>query len=355
MVLSETTGLGRTDLYLATSTLFALTISHSRGDNSEAETLTTLLKKHIHAPEALFFTLQILRVLRDSTVTPTHLDSLVQSAVAAIRGIQVSTQPSRREMTELKHVLLKALELPYFRAITAATIRGVLEDSSKERKSLRQDFANNVLAFLRLNPDCSTIRSDQGSIDLKRLATTVFTTGFAPSVRPTSITQPAHRTPSLQVTDNSTKGPKQLLTSRHIRASDVIQRLMNDDTNAVAMRLSPEELHILRQVEGLAVDEFRSITQQLRTRAISDMWARTAILDIVRAKHSEEITADIRTAVLGALINEARRLGRLTNQLEKEVFAVSAEIPSLPFLSHSDRDSGERIPPPLPPPLPSHA
>jgi hypothetical protein len=355
MVLSETRGLNRSDLYLATSTLLALTIGTSRGDQLEAEVLITLLKNHLSVPEGLFFALQSLKVLQESNVAGTHLDSLMQSACTAIREIKVPAQPSRREMIELKHVLLKALELPSLRGITASAIREVLEESSKDNKALRQDFANNVLAFLRLNTDCSTIQGEQGAIDLKRLATTVFTTGFAPAVRTLSKTSLATPTPPAQQNSDGAKGPKQLLTSRHIRASDVIRRLMNDDTNAVAMRLSPEELHILRQVEGLAVDEFRSITQQLRTRAISDMWARTAILDIVRARHTEEITADIRTAVLGALINEARKLGRLTNQLEKEVFAVSAEIPSLPFLSQTEGGDHAALPPPLPPPLPSEA
>jgi hypothetical protein len=31
-------------------------------------------------------------------------------------------------------------------------------------------------------------------------------------------------------------------------------------------------------------------------------------------------------------VNDARRVGKLSMQLEKEVFAISAEIPELPFL-----------------------
>lgn len=117
------------------------------------------------------------------------------------------------------------------------------------------------------------------------------------------------------------------------RAAEVVTRLLRDDTGSTAMRLAPEDLHLLRQVEGLGVDDFRTVTQRLTVRAISDPWARTTILDLARLPHAPEVNARVRTAVLGALVSEARRLGRLTHQLEKEVFAVSAEIPSLPFLS----------------------
>jgi hypothetical protein len=119
------------------------------------------------------------------------------------------------------------------------------------------------------------------------------------------------------------------------RAAEVVTRLLRDETGSTAMRLPPEDLHLLRQVEGLGVDDFRAVTQRLTVRAISDPWARTTILDLARLPHAPEVNARVRTAVLGALVSEARRLGRLTHQLEKEVFAVSAEIPSLPFLPAS--------------------
>jgi formiminotetrahydrofolate cyclodeaminase len=103
----------------------------------------------------------------------------------------------------------------------------------------------------------------------------------------------------------------------------------------------PEELHVLRQVEELSLEEFKGITQRLNSRAVSDPWARTVILDLVRLPHAAEVSAKVRTAALGALISEARRLGRLSLELEKEVFAVSAEIPSLPFLGDSRSEDQE--------------
>jgi|GEM_PF-3323457 len=129
--------------------------------------------------------------------------------------------------------------------------------------------------------------------------------------------------------------------SESARAKKVISKLLRDDNPTTVMRMIPEELHVLRQVEDLSLEEFKVITQRLNTRAVSDPWARTVILDLVRLPHAVEVTAKVRTATLGALISEARRLGRLSVELEKEVFAVSAEIPSLPFLGDPGAEDQE--------------
>jgi hypothetical protein len=129
--------------------------------------------------------------------------------------------------------------------------------------------------------------------------------------------------------------------SESARAKKVISKLLRDDNPSTVMRMIPEELHVLRQVEELSLEEFKGITQRLNSRAVSDPWARTVILDLVRLPHAAEVSAKVRTAALGALISEARRLGRLSLELEKEVFAVSAEIPSLPFLGDSRSEDQE--------------
>jgi hypothetical protein len=128
---------------------------------------------------------------------------------------------------------------------------------------------------------------------------------------------------------NSTSAPA---TNRSIRITQVITKLIRDDNPSTVTRMIPEELHTLRQVQNLSVEEFKIITERLRARAAIDPWARTTILDLVRLPHAPEVTAKVRTAALGGLISEARRLGKLSPELEKEVFAVSAEIPYLPFL-----------------------
>jgi hypothetical protein len=129
---------------------------------------------------------------------------------------------------------------------------------------------------------------------------------------------------------------------RSVRTAQVIAKLVRDDNPSTVTRMVPEELHLLRQVENLSVEEFKVITRRLQVRAVSDPWARTTVLDLVRLPHAPAVTAKVRTAALGALISEARRMGRLSLELEKEVFAVSAEIPSLPFL-HVDTEEDHEL------------
>jgi hypothetical protein len=111
-----------------------------------------------------------------------------------------------------------------------------------------------------------------------------------------------------------------------------IGSLSSPDAHRLILRLSPEELHILRQAQGLSLEQFRSLTSALRTRAISCEWARGALLELVKSPHAPEVTAEIRTNTLGTFISDARKNGKLTQVFEKQVFAISAEIPTLSFL-----------------------
>lgn len=111
-----------------------------------------------------------------------------------------------------------------------------------------------------------------------------------------------------------------------------ISSLSSPDAHRITMRLAPEELHILKQAQGLSLEQFKSLTNALRARAISCEWARGALLELVKSPHSPEVTAEIRTNTLGTFISDARKNGKLTQGLEKQVFSISAEIPTLQFL-----------------------
>lgn len=165
--------------------------------------------------------------------------------------------------------------------------------------------------------DMATITSRAEQIALRALPAPFDTWRFEQHIEPKKNEQ----------NSTSTSRP-----DRPLRTGQVIAKLLRDDNPSTVTRLVPEELHVLRQVQNLTVEEFKIITERLRARAASDPWARTTILDLVRLPHAPEVTAKVRTAALGALISEARRLGKLHPELEKEVFAVSAEIPYLPFL-----------------------
>lgn len=122
------------------------------------------------------------------------------------------------------------------------------------------------------------------------------------------------------------------LATKQRGALELALKILRDNSSSLISRLIADDFDLLRQVNGLEVEQFRQLLECIRGRAVSEPWARVAFLDIVRARQANSVTASVRTSALGSLVNEARKLGRLTNSFEKEVFAVSAEIPHLSFL-----------------------
>jgi hypothetical protein len=114
-----------------------------------------------------------------------------------------------------------------------------------------------------------------------------------------------------------------------------IESLSSPDAHHNTLRLSPEQLHVLRQTQGLSLEQFKSLTSSLRARAISCEWARGALLELVKSPHAPDVTAEIRTNTLGNFISDARKSGKLTQGIEKQVFSISAEIPRLGFLRNN--------------------
>lgn len=128
-------------------------------------------------------------------------------------------------------------------------------------------------------------------------------------------------------------------TAINLSTSDLVSRLVRDNSPAFVSRLVAADFETLKRAQGLDADQFRVVLERIRHRAISDPWARIAFLEILRAPHDAAVTPSARTAALGALVSEARRLGRLTPTLEKEVFAASAEIPQLEAAAEGTSDS----------------
>jgi hypothetical protein len=58
-------------------------------------------------------------------------------------------------------------------------------------------------------------------------------------------------------------------------------------------------------------------------------------LELVKSPHAPDVTAEIRTNTLGNFISDARKSGKLTQGIEKQVFSISAEIPRLGFLRNN--------------------
>jgi hypothetical protein len=210
-------------------------------------------------------------------------------------------------------VLIRALESPALREAASSSLEITLRGTHPNLAPQRRALAGNVLQALRHIPEQS---------ELRRLAALVFTTGdilSAPAGLPV-------RSERCAATTADARGAQ----------GGVLERLCGIEGSKYAERLTPTDFQHLRQLTGLSLDAFRAITERIRLRATTESWARAATLDLARAPHAPEVTTSIRTATLGALVNEARRLGRLSSQIEKEIFAVSAEIPTLTHLTERD-------------------
>ncbi len=115
----------------------------------------------------------------------------------------------------------------------------------------------------------------------------------------------------------------------------LVERIARDNNSTLISRLVAADFQLLKQAHGLTGVQFKNVLERIRARAISEPWARMAFLDILRAPHSAEVTPSLRTVALGALVSEARKLGKLSSSFEKEVFAVSAELPNLTWAEES--------------------
>jgi hypothetical protein len=489
-ILGALEGLSRSELHLAGSALYVMSLERTSIQNLVQESLYKLILANSASLEALHLASQIVKFWSPLPECASHLSQLITLLTSALTTIRFESSTDRKQCVERRHVLLKAMEVDQLRSSTCESLRAILSDKSEQFATDRKELAGNVLAYFRLNPISSPLvnevkrfasaaltpglttaqisKSKPVDIDRSTICTTALEAelrrqyGLAcaleiskaskllgrsmrideyekaltfsvatiqseptnrswlssdewsttarllqlaqadPDIPPhnlaallyvlaTRVKAEDHSDPRDSRRRADTAGSdqrKRLLrevrricdlngigmdaitalaeqivhrtlpapfdtwrfeqhvepkkteqtstsnspTSRSLRSGQVIAKLLRDDNPSTVTRMVPEELHVLRQVQNLSVDEFKTITQRLRTRAVSDPWARTTVLDLARLPHAPEVTAKVRTAALGALISEARRLGRLSTELEKEVFAVSAEIPHLPFL-----------------------
>jgi hypothetical protein len=117
---------------------------------------------------------------------------------------------------------------------------------------------------------------------------------------------------------------------------ELVGRVLSDPSGKIMGRLKPEELRLLGSARSLSISEFKNLVRLLQPRAVADNSTLTALLLITQAQHSPEVTAVVRTATLGNLLNEARRYGAQTPEFERSVLAASAKIPRLKLKSIHD-------------------
>ncbi len=304
------------DIFSITSAIIEAIPSRTSDEATLAETaLLTFLAAHASDAETINLVAQLSRTLSEATVEGSALwASLLEATKREISALLVSGSLATTSASRFRYALLRALESPVLRTVAAESILHILKDPSSEHATTRKAFAGQVL---------TSSRHLGTSEELQRVARTVFASGYAER-RSALVATPSLQTPTPSDNTASDGSEEQVLTKAH----QLVRKLIAPEGSALVPRLQPQDFQLLRKVSGLNLEVFRGVTDRIRVRAVSEPWARAAILDIVKAPHEDGVTVSIRTSVLGALVNEARRIGKLSLELEKEVFAVSAEFPA---------------------------
>jgi|GEM_PF-3791227 len=324
-ILEEVSSPSRTETHLICSALIGFIERHNQDSPLAESALIHFLGSQRKSLEALNIGSQLLQRWGQNASDTTPRQALVQLLGEEICQLRFTYgYIDRPDIVAKRYVLFRAFEVSALRASAACAIEAILEDNSPALLVARRSFAGQFLAFLRSLPNC-----EPDYDPLRRLATSVFATGF-----PT-------RTPLVSNQTTSLRSSTPILAYRESthaisatnapEARALMSRLLTETTGLALARLGPQDYEVLRKIKGLSLDEFRGITGTIRLKAASDPWARAAILDLVRAPHDSAVSHSVRTAVLGALVNDARKIGTLSSQVEREVYAISAEIPALPL------------------------
>lgn len=294
-----------------------------------------LLVGHHELPEALHLSCQIARAwTADFASAQSNRRALCELMSSKIASLSLSGNLAKQERdADLRHILLKAVESPVLRESATTAITAIL--SSNDSGLLREKRA---LATQLLN----LIRHQSGYNDIKRLAATTFATTLG-----TGAQIPSNSRPSQWSTASAPGSTQQLLSERRsAQALHLIQRITGEGGAREVARLMPTDFQVLKAITGLSLETFRLVCERLRMRAVSDPWARSTLLELARAPHDSSVTSSVRTAMLGSLVSEARKIGKLSAELEKEVYATSATIPEMISPPDSSGIDSERSPDP---------
>ena len=326
-ILSEVSSPTRSEVNLITQAIHtALTAAATPATATLAEhALCAFLSLHRHLPETLSLAAQWINTWSGSAHRTPSKEQFLGDIRAAIDGLRPSDDTvSLNRMTEVRYVLCRAFEAPLLRDVAADVLHSMLRDETHLKAIDRRTIAEHVLSVFR-----RTAAIDERYRPLRRIASALYTGGATRSL-------PQASPPHVQSEPESLNREE---TSLSPAARKIIESLLADTGTEVISRLVAHDYEMIRGVHGLSLEDFRVLTARLRPRASIDPWARSALLSIVRAPHSASVSCSVRTAVLGSLVNEARRMGGLSSQIEKEVLSISAEIPSL--VSISEEDDGE--------------
>ena len=272
------------------------------------DTLRTLITNHIDLRESISLGAQVVHFFESQhSSISSHMKTLAYTLSDRLQNL-VAISPvniPNREIVQ-HQVLIRCLESPALRPATSTVLLHLLNGKSlgsiKEQKSI----CKQILQIARRISDKSPTFDA-----LRRKASHLYIGGE--NFDTTNLIS----TPTNENSD----------LSGEARSGILIEKIIDSGGKSEVQRLLAQDFHTLRCVSGLEVETFSILTSRLLPRAITEPWARAALLDIVRAPHAASVSLSNRTNVLGSLVAEARRHGVLNKDMEQEILSTSARLP----------------------------
>lgn len=272
------------------------------------ETLRTLIINHIDLSESVSLGAQVVHFFeRHHASLSSDMKTLADTLSDRLRNLVTVTPagPPNQSVIEQKS-LIRCLESPTLRPTASTVLLHLLNGKSlgsiKEQKSI----CKQILQIARRVSDTS-----QTFDALRRKASQIYIGG--------------ENLDKTNLIPSSTNQNSQV--SGIAKSGILIEKIIDSGGKSEVQRLLAQDFHTLRCVSGLEVETFSILTSRLLPRAITEPWARAALLDIVRAPHATSVSLSNRTNVLGNLVAEARRHGVLNQDMEQEILATSARLP----------------------------
>lgn len=301
--------LSGSEVWVLTQLLLNAIIESPEDDTTSYEDILLNLNiRNASHPEAISFGAQIIKILekkrRHGSLSRISFTNALLSRIAT--DFKPHTEGVRELTNRDRFTLLRCLETPCLSNTTSDLTVILLCNGALGSIQIHRTFAGDLLKIARgiSHPSPEMIR-------LKTYAAKVYLTGNS---------HYRGQQASLQLSSHPTAAnPTRLL----------IEKIIQDNGHSVVQRLLARDFKELQQAPALDLQSFDLLTSRLLPRAVSEPWARVALLSIVRAPHQSCVSPSKRANILGSLIAAARRNGLLTQDIEQEVLATSTQLATL--------------------------
>lgn len=305
-IVPSLTDLSESEVWVLTQLLLNAIIQSPDDDTTSYEDiLLNLNSRNASHPEAISFAAQIIKTLekkrRHASPARISFTNCLLSRIAT--DFKSHKEGSKKLTSRDRFTLLRCLETSCLRNTTSDLTTILLCNGALGSIQSHRTFAGEILKIARgiSHPSPEMVR-------LKTYAAKAYLTGNS-----------HHQ--GQQASRNISSNP-----TAHTSSRLLIEKIIQDNGQSFVQRLLARDFKELQQTSALDLQTFDLLTSRLLPRAVSEPWARIALLSIVRAPHQSCVSLSKRANTLGSLIAGARRNGLLTQDLEQEVLATSAHL-----------------------------